>query len=68
MTLRPEFLTDKELVHYLYVENKNDPIVSALVERLEMRNREVSDLQNDIMRLEDELENFALDHDCDCDH
>lgn len=56
--MRYENLTDDELLRLVYMRDPVDPLLQNLSERLEMRIREVTDLKNDVCRLEDELDNF----------
>lgn len=56
--MRYDNLSDTELLRLVYVENHADPLVNTLAERLEMRLRDIEDLQNEVNRLEDELYNI----------
>lgn len=56
--MRYDNLSDEELLRLVYVENHADPLINILTERLEMRLRDISDLQDEVNRLEDELYNI----------
>lgn len=50
-----DFLTDAELLRLVHTEHLGGDLVRSLAERLEMRLREIKDLQDEVQRLEDEL-------------
>lgn len=50
-----DHLTDKELLRLLAMQPTLDPLVRALAERLEMRVRDIEDLQDEVRELEDDL-------------
>ena len=54
-----DFLTDAELLRRVHVETHKERLVHILAERLEMRLRDIKDLQDDVQRLEDELEHYV---------
>lgn len=56
--MRYDNLSDDELLRQVYMENHADPLVNILSERLEMRLRDIEDLQAEVNRLEDELYNI----------
>lgn len=54
-----DFLTDAELLRRIHVETHKEKLVNILAERLEMRLRDIKDLQDEVQRLEDELEHYG---------
>jgi hypothetical protein len=54
-----DFLTDAELLRLVRTEHLGDDLVYSLAERLEMRLREIKDLQDEVQRLEDQLEHYG---------
>jgi hypothetical protein len=54
-----DFLTDAELLAWVYAKPREDKFVNLLAERLEMRLREIKDLQDEVQRLEDQLEHYG---------
>ena len=54
-----DFLTDAELLRRIHMEAHNERLVNILAERLEMRLRDIKDLQDEVQRLEDELEHYG---------
>ncbi len=50
-----DFLTDEELLRLVHSDHLGGDLVRSLAERLEMRLREIKDLQDEVQRLEDEL-------------
>lgn len=56
-----DYLTDAELLRLLAMQPTLDPLVAALAERLEMRQREIVDLKEEVRILEDELDAIRLE-------
>ncbi len=54
-----DFLTDAELLRRIHMEAHKERLVNILAERLEMRLRDIKDLQDEVQRLEDELEHYG---------
>ncbi len=54
-----DFLTDADLLRLVHTEHLGDDLVYSLAERLEMRLREIKDLQDEVQRLEDQLEHYG---------
>jgi len=54
-----DFLTDIELLRLVHTEHLGGDLVHSLAERLEMRLREIKDLQDEVQRLEDQLEHYG---------
>jgi len=54
-----DYLSDKELLAWVYAKPREDKFVNLLAERLEMRLREIKDLQDEVQHLEDQLEHYG---------
>jgi len=52
-------MTDRELLHEVDMLLKKDKLLELLAERLDMRMREIEDLQNEILKLEGEIDDLA---------
>lgn len=51
-----DFLTDEELLRLVHSDHLGGDLVRSLAERLEMRLREIKDLQDEVNDLEQQLE------------
>lgn len=54
-----DYLSDTELLAWVYAKPREDKFVGLLAERLEMRLREIKDLQDEVQNLEDQLEHYG---------
>jgi hypothetical protein len=52
-------MTDKELLHEVDMLLKKDKLLELLAERLDMRIREIEDLQNELIELGEQLDDLA---------
>jgi len=52
-------MTDRELLHEVDMLLKKDKLLELLAERLDMRLRDIEDLQNEILKLEGEIDDLA---------
>ena len=52
-------MTDRELLHEVDMLLKKDKLLELLAERLDMRIRDIEDLQNEILKLEGEIDDLA---------
>ena len=52
-------MTDRELLHEVDMLLKKDKLLELLAERLDMRVRDIEDLQNEILKLEGEIDDLA---------
>jgi len=52
-------MTDRELLHEVDMLLKKDKLLELLAERLDMRMRDIEDLQNEILKLEGEIDDLA---------
>ena len=52
-------MTDRELLHEVDMLLKKDKLLELLAERLDMRMREIEDLQNEILKLEGEIDDLT---------
>ena len=51
-------MTDRELLHEVDMLLKKDKLLELLAERLDMRIRDIEDLQNEILKLEGDIRNL----------
>ena len=52
-------MTDRELLHEVDMLLKKDKLLELLAERLEMRMREIEELNNEILKLEGEIDDLT---------
>ena len=52
-------MTDRELLHEVDMLLKKDKLLELLAERLDMRLRDIEDLQNEILKLEGEIDDLT---------
>ena len=52
-------MTDRELLHEVDMLLKKDKLLELLAERLDMRLRDIEDLQNEILNLEGEIDDLT---------
>jgi hypothetical protein len=52
-------MTDRELLHEVDMLLKKDKLLELLAERLDMRVRDIEDLQNEILKLKGEIDDLA---------
>lgn len=52
-------MTDRELLHEVDMLLKKDKLLELLAERLDMRIRDIEDLQSEILKLEGEIDDLA---------
>jgi len=52
-------MTDRELLHEVDMLLKKDKLLELLAERLEMRIREIEELNNEILKLEGEIDDLT---------
>jgi hypothetical protein len=52
-------MTDRELLHEVDMLLKKDKLLELLAERLDMRVRDIEDLQNEILKLKGEIDDLT---------